>query len=324
MKNLSGLVSVHVSGLPAICDDAVVEAELRKALDRPMGTCGMRAITNNASLDEPQGKDGGAAVVEKSDASADEIVKATEVRAELENLKDASADDHDVTETDAAQVTSEGVSEPTETAAEESKATLLSDSCYSCSLPRKKTGESKGFCFLEFVTLEAAEAATHLLNAGVQISGSMVSAQLARQNAAAVTQGMDQHFKGKNKKAKQEKEEAFFYPQIRIKRGGYNKSRAPGQAGGPPLRKTGARPIGEEKTAKTLLNSIVTKSKEDKVKVLLALADAEQLLQLKNGELSLNELQLALTDVQTNDLQPKGKSSLDETQLALTDVQAGV
>mmetsp|Transcript_4423 Transcript_4423/g.6133 ORF Transcript_4423/g.6133 Transcript_4423/m.6133 type:complete len:204 (-) Transcript_4423:62-673(-) len=193
----------------------------------------------------------------------------------------------------------EDAEEPSGVAANSSEATPLSESCYSCSVPRKKTGEGKGFCFLEFVNLEAAEAATRVLNAGVQISGSVVSAQLAKQNASTTALQADQYKKGQKKAANHNRKEAVYMPRLQIKSRdqGYGKTLAP------PLRKHNARPLGAEKNATTYLKSMTqAPATSAEPAALLSLKDGVKQLELKNQkgwktrQLSLEEPPVSLDD----------------------------
>jgi len=168
--------------------------------------------------------------------------------------------------------------------------TKLSDSCYSCSVVRKKTGESRGFCFLDFETLESAETAIYILNAGVLIAGSMVSAQLASQNQADAQAQADKQKKAKSKAARLQREESVYLPQLKIKRQAYSKDKAPGEPGGPPLRKHGARP---QKSALTVLKAMRTKEEEVERVHMLRLEDQQRLLlELDNAKPSLEEVPL--------------------------------
>lgn len=299
---MDGCISVHVNGVPPHCEDADVEAQLRKALDRP-GTCGMLAV-----LDEPrstplsellsaldsQEEEHVAGLSAESEPCASEALTdsnvaegASEVLTDSNTaegqpeLQNADGDLAGEATGEAAELdTTKGVLDASEDPSHEDEA-KLSDSCYSCSVPRKKTGESKGFCFLEFLTLESAEAAIYILNAGVQIDGSVVSAQLARQNAAMVSEQTDKQRKDKTKTAKHNKQEAVYFAPMSIKNKGYNATKD----GGPPMRKKGARPIHEGKTATTLLKAF---KKEVSVvaerTAMLSLADREKQLELENAQ----------------------------------------
>jgi RNA recognition motif-containing protein len=310
---MADCVSVHVSGLAPDCDDADIEAQLRKALDRP-GTCGMLAVLDApqclpldellSALDKPDGVDSvqgeeaqepaassscpGQKAQEQAESSSQQSPGEPTEDASPEILSEGAADGSaDDTAASAADETAEGATtEAAEEAEDEIEAELLSDSCYSCSVPRKKTGEGKGFCFLEFLTQESADAAVMILNAGVQINGSLISAQIARANASTVTEHYDKKNKEKNKTAKHNKEQAVYLPQMKIKNQGYHRERAPGEPGGPPLRKQGARPIREEKTAKTLMKAFEAKVVNEVAQktALLSLGDREKQLQLENAK----------------------------------------
>jgi len=327
MQNyISGFVSVHIAGLPAFCEDANVEVELRKAIDRP-GTCGMLAVLDETlaelphALAEPGGLETSEAVVAgKCEANVDQTVAGVRASKDFsepqsqEGVVDGGQEARDDVgarrledavedaSTKRPNADSESTQEVTEaaTAGVNSESTNLSDSCYSCSVARKKNGECRGFCFLEFETLEAAETATRILNAGVLIAGSIISAQLAIQSTTDVQGQADKHKKAKDKAAKLQKTEAVYLPQLKIKRQGYSKDKAPGEPGGPPLRKHGARPVGVEKNAKSFQKAVSTQKVEGERVALLCLEDRQRLLKLEDGTPSLEEVrQVALADDKT-------------------------
>lgn len=332
--DVSGFISVHVSGLPDFIDDEAIEAELRAALDKPMGTCGLLAVLDEpssgtldellASLDGPKNEE---SREDDTEAPAHETAKneeAAEGGGEAENAVGRALETEEQADVERQEVAAEGVEKPdverredvaegvekadverkedvakgVENAEEESEATLLSESCYSCSVPRKKTGESKGFCFLEFVTLEAAEAAIRLFNSGVQISGSVVSAQLAKQNAATTSEQADQYNKSKKKTAKSHKDEAFYMPQMQIKSRdqGYNKGL---NSLAPPLRKKNPRPLGAEKKATTYIKAMTQTKVVETPEALLSLKDGEKQLALKNKK---KNAQSSVDDANQSDL----------------------
>lgn len=171
---------------------------------------------------------------------------------------------------------------------------LLSDSCLNCLVVRwKKTGECKGFCFLEFLTLEAAEAAILVLNAGVQVAGAMVAAQLARQNSAMISGQIDKHNKSKVKATRHFKAEVDL-PQLRIQGQIYSKNSS--KYPDPPSKRNGVRANAEEKKSMTYSASVRIARDTARSVEQLRLRDREKQLELQDEQLRLSDQQLSLTD----------------------------
>eukprot|EP00930_Biecheleria_cincta_P041280 TRINITY_DN28276_c0_g2_i1.p1 TRINITY_DN28276_c0_g2~~TRINITY_DN28276_c0_g2_i1.p1 ORF type:complete len:192 (-),score=37.32 TRINITY_DN28276_c0_g2_i1:110-685(-) len=148
----------------------------------------------------------------------------------------------------------------------------LSDSCLSCTVPRdKKTGSCRGFCFLEFLSLAQAETAVCKLNAGVQVAGQVISAQLSRQSGSAASV---QHDRKKKDKAKAGYVEDQL-PALRCKRQVYDKTGKSGPP--PPVRKHGARIAAPV--------SSMQKARYHQPRQELCLTDAEPLLELQDRQL---------------------------------------
>jgi len=119
------LTQVHVSGLPVDCDDAEVEAALRRALVT-------RPVNEDARL--------------------------------------------------AAAVAALRVAEAAEGPTQEDDGELRADEAFiSCAVVRQKDSlQCKGYCFLTFENQARAEEAILTLNAGVEVAGSAVVAQLSQ------------------------------------------------------------------------------------------------------------------------------------------------
>ncbi|CAE8729434.1 unnamed protein product, partial [Polarella glacialis] len=162
---------------------------------------------------------------------------------------------------------------------------LLSDSCVKCLVVRdKKTGSCKGFCFLEFLTLEAATAAVTLLSAGVQVAGAIVSAQLARQSGTVIKKGQDKHSKKVQARSQADRECLF---DLRIQGQVYDKTGRNGPP--PPLKRQGAR-------IKPPPSSVQFARYTAQQQNSLCLTDAERLLRLQDEQQSLEDQQLCLED----------------------------
>eukprot|EP00928_Gymnodinium_smaydae_P024044 TRINITY_DN19596_c0_g1_i1.p1 TRINITY_DN19596_c0_g1~~TRINITY_DN19596_c0_g1_i1.p1 ORF type:complete len:281 (-),score=37.16 TRINITY_DN19596_c0_g1_i1:292-1134(-) len=266
---VADFVSVHVSGLPPHCDDAAVEAELRQALDASAGHHGMLSLLDAGVCTHPSSS--------QSHTQNDILSDVKEVTPTRETL---------------GQDNSQPTMSPQEDEDKEGEGrSLLSDSCYSCTLPRKRNGESKGFCFLEFENLESAEAAVLRLNAGVQVLGCMISAQIAKQSGTTVSQQANKHQKSKAKQGRAEER----LPDLKIKRQGYSKNAASALPP-PPLRKNNARPLNEEKKASTYLKSLGMGRTVVPVSAALSLEDGDQALQLTDADATLDIERLAIED----------------------------
>ncbi|CAE8686665.1 unnamed protein product, partial [Polarella glacialis] len=150
---------VHVSGLPADCEDDAVEAKLRQVLQ----DCVRRAAAAEAEF--------AASANQVADSVADvevlpeEADSATKAEAEAEVEAEADADMITESPDDDAEV------------------------FVSCAVVRNKdTLVCKGYCFLAFTSLVQAEEAVEFLNGGVEVAGVQVSAQLSFPKAAKTKQ----------------------------------------------------------------------------------------------------------------------------------------
>lgn len=165
-------VQVHVSGLPHVCSDSDVEAELRRAvIGAPVVTSqsapGYLAV-ESCDIEEP--------TADAQAAGSPVVVEA--VAADLA----AAADPVTIPLADGASAC-EGlptVSDGGEDSPIADEELRLLAAFVTCVVVRNKdTQECKGYCFLTFETASEAERAIDVLNSGVDIVGARVSAQIS-------------------------------------------------------------------------------------------------------------------------------------------------
>jgi len=189
-----GFTQLHVSGLPADCEDADVEAALRRALSK-------RQLEGpSTSTESSIGGTAANAVEAATDVD-------TKVTGECRKTPEIVAEEAE--ESQALQKPKEA-EKPLETAAEEAgqlprgtentaasngdspqqevvqfsvqgDAPFDADLFTSCVVVRNKdTNVCKGYCFLGFHSLKTAEEAMLVINAGVTVAGSQVQAQISQ------------------------------------------------------------------------------------------------------------------------------------------------
>jgi len=156
----AGFTQVHVSGLPPDCEDDAVEAKVRQVLSDSCQRSEEIAAAAAAAAEAQ--RDTGA---EDGDASAPP--EASPTPSEPEWAIDSGEAPKDV--------------------GSNFRAALLT---MTCSVVRNKdTLECKGYCFVGFETLLAAEEAVWILNEhGVEVAGGEVKAQLSQPKDAKIKQ----------------------------------------------------------------------------------------------------------------------------------------
>lgn len=152
-------LQVHVSGLPLVCSDEEVEGTLRRVVAGvPVATPQSVAGVSEVGPDGSREPTADAQVADQA-AVAEAGVVAPEAP-ETPVLDDGGVEESLAVDEDELKVLAAFVS---------------------CVVVRNKdTQECKGYCFLTFETAEQAEAAIAVLNAGVEIAGERVSAQLSK------------------------------------------------------------------------------------------------------------------------------------------------
>jgi len=186
----SGFRHLHVSGLPAECEDAEVEAALRSALLRPNRPAGKEA----SPAEEPasDGAEAPAGGDESKAADATDASQPTE-KAEVAEARadDASAPNDSTSEAKASggyvaedppaaqtETAPDAAEEAAEASAEEEEE---EDPFVTCTVVRNKdTGACKGYCFLGFPSLADAEKAKEVINKGTIVAGSQVTAEVSQ------------------------------------------------------------------------------------------------------------------------------------------------
>eukprot|EP00929_Paragymnodinium_shiwhaense_P046688 TRINITY_DN23759_c0_g1_i1.p1 TRINITY_DN23759_c0_g1~~TRINITY_DN23759_c0_g1_i1.p1 ORF type:complete len:308 (+),score=112.97 TRINITY_DN23759_c0_g1_i1:51-974(+) len=197
-----GFLQVHVSGLPADCEDAEVETQLRQVIAGTRRPCQRspatqpEAAAEEAAPAEPPEEasakdDTSSSAVAAASAEAAAAATAAAGSAQMAESKtcgedaqgeEEAADAEQKEEADASAAPDAEVEAPAGNE-DEVEAELREAAAFvSCVVVRHKdTAECKGYCFLTFLTGEEAEAAIVLLNAegGVEILGQPVQAQLS-------------------------------------------------------------------------------------------------------------------------------------------------
>jgi len=159
-----GFTQVHVSGLPADCDDETVETKLRQAL-----------------LDSRRRRAAAAADEATKVVGTCEVAEPEACDAAAEEGKDLS------TGTGSMLATADAAAEAGE--ASDDLADAGEGIFISCAVVRHKdTLACKGYCFLSFKTLPDAEEAVQCLNEGVEVAGMEVKAQLSQPKASKTKQ----------------------------------------------------------------------------------------------------------------------------------------
>jgi len=164
-------VQVHVSGLEPDCEDATVDAALRRLiaagprLESPSAP-GAGTLEVQTGIEEPGAAATGVAPSEvRSDADTGLEAKPQET----ESLTEAAAEADANTDVELAAIMQE---------------LAVQEAFVNCVVVRNKdTSECKGYCFLTFATPEQAEAAIAVLNAGGGASvpgGPQLYAQLSK------------------------------------------------------------------------------------------------------------------------------------------------
>lgn len=189
---------IHVSGLPSDCDDAEVEAALRKlcALARhgPSGSSSSSTAAPPTAPEEAEALQTRPEQAIESDPSVS-LSTAGEQRpdaqtCQAEQLAGLSRDEPGQEAGEEAEGGDDGGTggdegeEQTEQAAEAEEAEDVSeylDGYCGCVVVRdKNTGSCKGYCFLTVVVAEEANTIIDILNEGSEICGAQVTAQLSR------------------------------------------------------------------------------------------------------------------------------------------------
>lgn len=162
----TGFTLVHVSGLPADCEDDAVESKLRYAL-----LDGRRRQQQAAEAAVAVA----AAAAPASDKSAAPAPSALEKLAALAEDVAAEEDRPKVAEEPCEAEGDEAANELPKVEAEENPFEV-------CAVVRDKDnlGICKGYCFLSFKFLSEAEAAVPLLNEAVEVAGCVIKAQLSK------------------------------------------------------------------------------------------------------------------------------------------------
>jgi len=176
----AGFTQVHVSGLPPDCEDDAVEAKIRQVLSDSCQRSEEIAAAAAAAAEAQ--RDTGA---EDGDASAPPEASPTPSGPGAEDGDASSPPEASPTPSEPEWAIDSG--EAPNDVGSNFRAALLT---MTCSVVRNKdTLECKGYCFVGFETLLAAEEAVWILNEhGVEVAGGEVKAQLSQPKDAKIKQ----------------------------------------------------------------------------------------------------------------------------------------
>lgn len=196
-------LQVHVSGLPSVCDDADVEIALRRLIAgtgtaeltrREQGTgCiddAERANETQAPVEAVTRRDECTADEEGGDAKVpdgvEQSMRREECTADAEEGTGKQVPEgveHSMRREECTSDADEGTGKEVFAASEADVDVELREAAafVSCVVVRNKdTFECKGYCFLTFLTGDEALASMKQLNAGVQVAGCVLQAQLSK------------------------------------------------------------------------------------------------------------------------------------------------